>query len=494
MAHHHRGAGGGPDPYLVATTKLGHDWSANRAVPHVSGAWLEALLADERWPGVEPMLKLRLLLAGLVAAGQVSARAPGHAATSAVAAAELVEALGALQRSLAGDADEWLKVMSAAAGRCDGRLELEPAMEASPAMAETMAALRQAVGESANQALFPPLEDAFLRVNPPPPDPGAPHFALRAAPRVQPLTSSVSYATATPPPPTLASPRQPGEHHGATFLRPTPRANARGGLERAPSGLAAAAAAAAAGAGASAGTPVLARSKSGLAPKAQKIQLLGAEEQREMQDVLSKSLRAKGHGVAVSVRHEAVPGHELRPRGASESGAGRGGGGGGGERAGGAGDVVLRQLEQEGGVLQRAGSGSSDGGGGGEPGPSAAAAGAQSQRMKSWTRRARRRRRRRRARAGGARRAARALRHAVPGGAAPPADGAAAATAAAAAAELQDDGMELDAELQDASPDAGGGAPEDGDDAAAAAERAAALAAKRKRGRVIIDDDDDDDD
>lgn len=39
-------------------------------------------------------------------------------------------------------------------------------------------------------------------------NPDSGHFTLRHNPRVQPLTTGVSYAAATPPPPALHSPRQ----------------------------------------------------------------------------------------------------------------------------------------------------------------------------------------------------------------------------------------------------------------------------------------------
>jgi hypothetical protein len=47
------------------------------------------------------------------------------------------------------------------------------------------------------------VQDVFLRELPSVLDPGAAHFAVRARPRVQPLFAGVSYAQATPPPPSL---------------------------------------------------------------------------------------------------------------------------------------------------------------------------------------------------------------------------------------------------------------------------------------------------
>lgn len=50
------------------------------------------------------------------------------------------------------------------------------------------------------------------------------------------------------------------------------------------------------GGGGSSGATGLARKASGMAPRGPRVQVLGRDEQQEMQDVLQKSLKAKGHG------------------------------------------------------------------------------------------------------------------------------------------------------------------------------------------------------
>jgi hypothetical protein len=116
------------DSYTVATTKLAQEWSSNRAVPHINSRWLEELLQDERFSSMDPIMKVRLLLSGLIAASQPSYQQQAHPE----AAAELREALGQLQQAVAADADDWAKIMAAAAGNLDGRLDLDAVMQQSP--------------------------------------------------------------------------------------------------------------------------------------------------------------------------------------------------------------------------------------------------------------------------------------------------------------------------------------------------------------------------
>lgn len=116
---------GHPDPYFVATTKLSQDWSANRCVSHVNDAWLDSLLDDERFFSMDPIVKVRLLLAGMVALNQPALQ------SNEGAREQLRGSLARLQQAAATDADEWVKVMAAAAGQLDGRLQLEAVMQQS---------------------------------------------------------------------------------------------------------------------------------------------------------------------------------------------------------------------------------------------------------------------------------------------------------------------------------------------------------------------------
>lgn len=135
-----------PSALLVANTKLANEWSANRCVPHISSDWLEELLADPAGLGqMNSMAKIRLLLAGLLAldkAPDVTAAAAASAGGGRQGAseqqqqqwAELQHSLQRLRDVLGAEADEWVKVMAAAAGPLDGRLHLDAVMQRSPAV------------------------------------------------------------------------------------------------------------------------------------------------------------------------------------------------------------------------------------------------------------------------------------------------------------------------------------------------------------------------
>jgi hypothetical protein len=129
------GAGGSgrsyPDAFTVATTKLSQDWSANRCVPHINEDWLNALLDDARSAGMDPPMKVRLLLAGMVALNQQQPNSQSNSSSSDPAREGLQEALARLQATAAKEADEWVKVTAAAAGQLDGRLDLAAVMRQS---------------------------------------------------------------------------------------------------------------------------------------------------------------------------------------------------------------------------------------------------------------------------------------------------------------------------------------------------------------------------
>lgn len=128
-----------PSAFLVATTKLQHEWSANRCVPHINSDWIDELLADPSFEQMHSMVKVRLLLAGLLALDKALGLSPGARAAAAAAQhaanrAELRSALARLRDAVSGDADEWDKVTAAAAGPMDGRLDLQSVMQRSPAV------------------------------------------------------------------------------------------------------------------------------------------------------------------------------------------------------------------------------------------------------------------------------------------------------------------------------------------------------------------------
>lgn len=127
-----------PSAHLVASTKLQHEWSANRCVPHISSSWLDELLTDSSFTQMNSMVKIRLLLAGLLALDKApdltAAGARPASQHQAASRAELQTALQRLRDVVSADADEWDKVMAAAAGPMDGRLDLDTVMQRSSAV------------------------------------------------------------------------------------------------------------------------------------------------------------------------------------------------------------------------------------------------------------------------------------------------------------------------------------------------------------------------
>jgi hypothetical protein len=138
-----------PSAHLVASTKLQHEWSANRCVPHISSSWLDELLNDSSFSTMNSMAKIRLLLAGLLALDKppdlTAAGARPVSQQQAASRAELQTSLQRLRDVVAADTDEWDKVMAAAAGPMDGRLDLDEVMQRSPAVGLNMNCMALAV-------------------------------------------------------------------------------------------------------------------------------------------------------------------------------------------------------------------------------------------------------------------------------------------------------------------------------------------------------------
>jgi hypothetical protein len=62
------------------------------------------------------------------------------------------------------------------------------------------------------------LQDVYLRHNPYVLNPDSGHFRLRPTPRVQPLSTRVSYCSVTPPPPALAQIARQGAQYGLIWF------------------------------------------------------------------------------------------------------------------------------------------------------------------------------------------------------------------------------------------------------------------------------------
>eukprot|EP00878_Enallax_costatus_P012143 GHUV01012679.1.p1 GENE.GHUV01012679.1~~GHUV01012679.1.p1 ORF type:complete len:543 (+),score=113.65 GHUV01012679.1:290-1918(+) len=310
-------AGRLPDPFLVATTKLSQEWSANRVVPHMNDEWLDTVLSDERFPKeMDNAVKCRLLLAGLLALNTPTYQDSGAVRTQLQASLHRLQ-----QAAKPKEADEWFRITAAGAGPLDGRLHLDAVTQQSAVVQETVTSLKDQIQQSTNQHLFPPLESIYMDSNSSgfTLNPNAGHFTLRPNPRVQPLTTGVSYAAATPPPPALGaaaaglqSPVQ-GDHTAnpawirhklqkADIVR-TASLPAGGGVPATHPATATAAAEPGGSAGPSS------RTKAAKA-KIPRLQMLDEDEQQEMNKLMKEqSARKKDKGHGLALRHSETADH-----------------------------------------------------------------------------------------------------------------------------------------------------------------------------------------
>jgi hypothetical protein len=103
-------AAAGPTIGYLLSSRLSEDWSADRL--QVKAETL-AQITPEAFAALDPLVKSRLVLSCLLAA----ARQPPSC--------QLAAQLRRLGDMALGDDDAWVKVMGAAAGDFDGRLDLE---------------------------------------------------------------------------------------------------------------------------------------------------------------------------------------------------------------------------------------------------------------------------------------------------------------------------------------------------------------------------------
>lgn len=116
--------------YLVSS-RLGEDWSAERfqVKPDVL-----AQLSRETFASLNPLVKCRLILSCLMAASRQQTRSsgPDAAQQAPLGNTQLASQLRRLGEMALQDDDAWVKVMGAAAGDFDGRLDLEALCAANP--------------------------------------------------------------------------------------------------------------------------------------------------------------------------------------------------------------------------------------------------------------------------------------------------------------------------------------------------------------------------
>jgi hypothetical protein len=147
-----------PAPNLgyLLSSRLGDDWSADRFQPKPE---LLAQLSTDAFESLDPLVKARLILSCLMAA---SRQQPRGAAAAAAAGAEtgglqsqqqqpgggsqLAAQLRRLGDMALADDDAWVKVLGAAAGDFDGRLDLGAVCAANPKVGRLPEKLAQREG------------------------------------------------------------------------------------------------------------------------------------------------------------------------------------------------------------------------------------------------------------------------------------------------------------------------------------------------------------
>jgi hypothetical protein len=117
----------GPNLGYLLATRLSADWSADRF--QVKPELLSELSPDA-FKSLDPLVKSRLLLACLMAAGRTASLGGGSGVGSGGGSgggggSALGAQLARLREMALADEDAWVKVMGAAAGDFDGRLDMD---------------------------------------------------------------------------------------------------------------------------------------------------------------------------------------------------------------------------------------------------------------------------------------------------------------------------------------------------------------------------------
>jgi len=128
---------------LQFSNKLTGEWSASGVTGLLTQQSLEAIIGQQKWDALEPIMRARLLLSPLFL--RLSEL---H---------ELREPLLKLKEVGTADKDEWVRVIAAAVGPYDGRLHIEEVMNESKLVKSTLEDVRRR-GACANPALFRPRE------------------------------------------------------------------------------------------------------------------------------------------------------------------------------------------------------------------------------------------------------------------------------------------------------------------------------------------------
>ena len=135
------------DLALYFSNKLASEWSASSITGLLSPAVIEDISTTKKWEALDPLVRVRLLLAPMFLRRQELA--------------ELRPALTALKSVVAQDTDEWVRVIAAAVGSYDGVLHMDAVLEHSKLVKATLEELKRH-GAGADPTIFRPLEEKYL--------------------------------------------------------------------------------------------------------------------------------------------------------------------------------------------------------------------------------------------------------------------------------------------------------------------------------------------
>lgn len=140
------------DVALHISNKLAGEWSVSSATPLLSSAAIESLASDEKWNALDPLLRVRLLLAPLF--------------LRPADLKEMLPSLSLLTETASRDKDEWVRIIAAAVSPYDGTLHMEAVKKQSKLVEATLSEVRLAHGTSSVLSqTFRPLEEQYLSDN-----------------------------------------------------------------------------------------------------------------------------------------------------------------------------------------------------------------------------------------------------------------------------------------------------------------------------------------
>jgi hypothetical protein len=136
------------DLALYFSNKLASEWSASSVTGLLSPAVIEDISTTQKWEALDPLVRVRLLLAPMFLRRQELG--------------DLRSALTTLSKSVvAQDSDEWVRVILAAVGSYDGVLHMDGVIEHSKLVKATLEELKRH-GAGADPKIFRPLEEKYL--------------------------------------------------------------------------------------------------------------------------------------------------------------------------------------------------------------------------------------------------------------------------------------------------------------------------------------------